>query len=106
MKRAFLFPSVTFRLAPANGTRLNTGYSLSSPRIGAASRFAIMRRIVNLISRTTTAKGLQVTCRLDRRKYPTGRKVTDEEIGRVNLKHNKFHGEWNYTIHPSTHQPS
>jgi hypothetical protein len=59
--------------------------------------------IVNLISRTTTAKGLQVTCRLDRRKYPTGRKVTDEEIGRVNLQQNKFHGEWNYTIHPSTH---
>jgi hypothetical protein len=58
--------------------------------------------IVNLISRTTTAKGLQVTCRLDRRKYPTGRKVTDEEIRRVNLKQNKFHGEWNYTIHPST----
>jgi len=62
--------------------------------------------IVNLISRTTTAKGLQVTCRLDRRKYPTGRKVTDEEIRRVNLQQNKFHGEWNYTIHPSTHQPS
>ena len=59
--------------------------------------------IVNLISHTTTAKGLQVTCRLDRRKYPTGRKVTDEEIKRVNLKQNKFHGEWNYTIHPSTH---
>ena len=58
--------------------------------------------IVNLISRTTTAKGLQVTCRLDRRKYPTGRKVTDEEIRRVNLQQNKFHGEWNYTIHPST----
>src|SRR5450631_1598585 len=59
--------------------------------------------IVNLISRTTTAKGLQVTCRLDRRKYPTGRKVTDEEIARVNLEQNNFHGEWNYTIHPSRH---
>ena len=59
--------------------------------------------IVNLISRTTTAKGLQVTCRLDRRKYPTGRKVTDEEIKRVNLKQNKFHGEWNYTIYPFIH---
>lgn len=58
--------------------------------------------IVNLISRTTTAKGLQVTCRLDRRKYPVGRKVTDEEIGRVNLNRSTFHGDWNYTIHPST----
>ncbi|MGC2419099.1 MAG: ISAzo13 family transposase [Candidatus Acidiferrales bacterium] len=62
--------------------------------------------IVNLISRTTTAKGLQVTCRLDRRKYPTGRKVTDGEIRRVNLQQNKFHGEWNYTIHPSTYYRS
>jgi hypothetical protein len=57
--------------------------------------------IVNLISRTTTAKGLQVTCRLDRRKYPIGRRVTDEEYDRVNIKRNKFHGEWNYTIRPS-----
>jgi hypothetical protein len=57
--------------------------------------------IVKLISRTTTAKGLKVICRLDRRKYPTGRKVTDEEIKQVNLKQNKFHGEWNYTISPS-----
>ena len=59
--------------------------------------------IVHLISRTTTARGLQVTCRLDRRKYPTGRKVTDKEIEQVNLKRHKFHGEWNYTIYPSTH---
>jgi len=29
--------------------------------------------------------------------------VTDDEIKRVNLKQNKFHGEWNYTIHPSAH---
>jgi hypothetical protein len=29
--------------------------------------------------------------------------MTDEEIKRVNLKQNKFHGEWNYTIHPSPH---
>lgn len=57
--------------------------------------------IVSLIAKTTTAKGLKVTCRLDRRKYPTGRKVTDEEMKRVNLKRNKFHGEWNYIIQPS-----
>ena len=60
--------------------------------------------IVNLIARTTTAKGLKVTCRLDRRKYPTGRKVTDEEFKRVNLKRNTFHGDWNYIIYPSTHK--
>jgi len=58
--------------------------------------------IVNLIAKTTTAKGLTVTCRLDRRKYPTGRKVTPEEMKQVNLYPNKFHGEWNYVIKPYT----
>ncbi|RPJ51056.1 MAG: ISAzo13 family transposase [Methanobacteriota archaeon] len=56
--------------------------------------------IVQLIARTTTAKGLKVTCRLDRRKYPTGRKVTEEEMKRVNLERSTFHGDWNYTIRP------
>ncbi|MBI5604643.1 MAG: ISAzo13 family transposase [Deltaproteobacteria bacterium] len=58
--------------------------------------------IVNLIARTTTAKGLKVTCRLDRRKYPVGRKVSDEEMKRVNLERHKFHGDWNYTIRPQS----
>ena len=56
--------------------------------------------IVNLIAKTTTAKGLKVKCRLDRRKYHTGRKVTDQEMKRVNLERNKFHGDWNYVIKP------
>lgn len=56
--------------------------------------------IVKLIAKTTTAKGLTVTCRLDRRKYPTGRKVTREQMKQVNLYPDKFHGEWNYVIQP------
>ena len=56
--------------------------------------------IVHLIAATTTAKGLSVTCRLDHRKYPTGRKVTDEEMATVHLTPHTFHGEWNYVIHP------
>jgi len=58
--------------------------------------------IVNLIARTTTAKGLKVKCRLDRRKYPTGRKISDEEMTHVNVVRNTFHGEWNYVIKPNT----
>ena len=58
--------------------------------------------IVNLISKTTTAKGLKVTCRLDRRKYPTGRKVSNQEMKQVKVERNKFHGEWNYTIRPNS----
>lgn len=58
--------------------------------------------IVNLIANTTTAKGLKVKCRLDRRKYPTGRRIGDEEMRRVNVVRNTFHGEWNYVIQPNT----
>ena len=60
--------------------------------------------IVQLISKTTTAKGLKVSCRLDRRKYPTGRKVTNEEMKQLNLERHKFHGDWNYTIRPKRKQ--
>ena len=58
--------------------------------------------IIKLIAGTTTAKGLKVSCRLDRRKYQTGRKVTADEVTRVRLTRNKFHGDWNYTIYPTT----
>lgn len=57
--------------------------------------------IVSLISNTTTAQGLTVKCRLDRRRYPTGRKVDDEQYRAVKMTKSKFHGEWNYTISPS-----
>jgi hypothetical protein len=56
--------------------------------------------IVNLIAGTTTAKGLKVTCRLDRRKYRTGRKVTSAEMKQLHLRPDKFHGEWSYVIQP------
>ena len=57
--------------------------------------------IVRLIAATTTAKGLKVTCRLDRRKYAVGRKVTAKEYQQINLRPAAFHGEWNYTILPT-----
>jgi len=56
--------------------------------------------IVRLIAGTTTAKGLAVSCRLDRRKYPAGRKVTDEEMKKIRMTPQAFHGEWNYVIRP------
>ena len=56
--------------------------------------------VVRLIAGTTTAKGLTVTCRLDRRNYPPGRKVSDEQMAEVHLTPQPFHGEWNYIIRP------
>ena len=56
--------------------------------------------VVNLISRTTTTTGLKVSCRLDRRRYPVGRKISEEEWAKINLLRDAFHGDWNYTIRP------
>jgi hypothetical protein len=61
--------------------------------------------VVRLINGTTTATGLAVTCRLDRRKYAVGRKVSNAEFARVNLCPDAFHGEWNYSILPHTMRP-
>jgi hypothetical protein len=55
---------------------------------------------VKLIARTTTAKGLTVTCRLDRRTYVTGQRVTPAEMKTLNIHPQRFHGEWNYVIKP------
>src|ERR671938_1645344 len=57
--------------------------------------------IVNLIANTTTQQGLTIKAALDTGRYPTGIKVTDHELGQVNLRKAKFHGEWNYTIRPT-----
>lgn len=52
--------------------------------------------------KTTTAAGLKVTCRLDRRTYAPGRRITNEDMTRIRIVPAPFHGEWNYTIHPTT----
>ena len=57
--------------------------------------------IVNLIGSTTTTTGLKIKAKLNRKKYPTGIKVTDSELAKVRIKPAKFHGEWNYTVVPS-----
>ena len=54
--------------------------------------------VINLIANTATQTGLKIRAELDTGVYPTGIKVTDEELAAVNLKRDKFHGEWNYSI--------
>jgi Rhodopirellula transposase DDE domain len=56
--------------------------------------------ILKLIAATTTEAGLTVQCQLDTNTYPTGRKVSDEEMTTLSLQQDLFHGEWNYTILP------
>ena len=56
--------------------------------------------VVRLIAGTTTAKGLSVTCRLDRRKYAVGRRITKKQMATLQIEPLRFHGEWNYVIRP------
>jgi hypothetical protein len=56
--------------------------------------------IVNLIGATTTEAGLTVKCVVDQSEYKKGIKVSDEELAKVNLIPDSFHGEWNYSIAP------
>ena len=58
--------------------------------------------IVNLIAATTTTTGLRVRSCLDDRVYAKGRRVSDTQLASVHLEPHVFHGEWNYTIHPTT----
>ena len=57
--------------------------------------------IVSLIGSTTTDTGLRVRSEIDKRPYPKGVTVTDEQMARVNISPHEFHGDWNYTIRPT-----
>jgi len=56
---------------------------------------------VQLIAGTKNKTGLKVSAGLDQGKYPKGKKVSKQEMERLNLQRNDFHGEWNYQISPS-----
>jgi len=56
--------------------------------------------VINLIGNTTNRGGLVVRARLDRRKYPTGKKVSAKELRELRIERDAFHGDWNYVIKP------
>lgn len=56
--------------------------------------------VVESIGATRTETGLEVHAWIDEGTYEKGRKVSDEELAECHIKPNKYHGEWNYEIHP------
>jgi transposase len=58
--------------------------------------------IVSLIGSTHSRSGLRVRSEVDRGRYPGGVTVTDAQLATVRLERHRFHGDWNYTIHPAT----
>jgi hypothetical protein len=58
--------------------------------------------IVKLIASTTTTAGLRVRSRLDTKSYPAGIKVSRQAMDALAIRPESFHGDWNYTILPTT----
>ena len=58
--------------------------------------------IVELIAATKTRTGLTVFSRLDERTYAKGRRISDKQLAEVYLIPNDFHGDWNYTVAPTS----
>ena len=61
--------------------------------------------VVNLIGNTTTRGGLVVRAKLDKRRYPTGKRISPKEMRTLNIERDDFHGDWNYTIRPRVLAP-
>jgi hypothetical protein len=64
------------------------------------------RTIVELVSATKTSTGLKVLAEWDQGAYPTGVKITDEDLAGIHIRPHDWHGEWNYTISPVPTQRS
>ncbi len=58
--------------------------------------------IIDLIAATTTATGLAVKSKLDSNIYPAGLKVSDQQMAELQLRRDKFHGDWNYSLLPKS----
>ena len=57
--------------------------------------------VVASIAATATRTGLSVRAELDTDAYPTGVQVSDETLAAVPITRHRFHGDWNYTLHPA-----
>jgi hypothetical protein len=56
--------------------------------------------MLELIRHTTTKTGLTINAILDQNLYPTGIKISEEEMNQLNIERDDFHPEWNYIIRP------
>jgi Rhodopirellula transposase DDE domain len=60
--------------------------------------------VLSLIASTSTSTGLKIYSRLDDQIYERGTEVSDDQLAAVRITRHHFHGDWNYTITPSTIQ--
>jgi len=58
------------------------------------------QRMTSLIRGTSNRSGLRVRAKVSRRKYHIKKKVSDDQMRKVNLHPHKLFPKWNYTITP------
>jgi hypothetical protein len=56
--------------------------------------------IISLIAATRSKTGLRIRSDIDRRHYPKGIVISDDQLASLRLISHEFHGEWNYTLRP------
>lgn len=63
--------------------------------------------IVELVAGTNTITGLRILAEWDQGQahYPTGIKISDEQLAGLPLTRHDWHPEWNYDLAPTDTQP-
>jgi len=56
--------------------------------------------IIDPIANTRTATGLKIKAKPTQKTYPAGVEISAEEMAKLNLKPDAFHGDWNYSVSP------
>ena len=62
------------------------------------------RTIVELAAGTTTQTGLRICAEWDQGYYPTGTKITDQQLAALPLTGHHWHSDWNYDLAPTPHR--
>ncbi len=66
----------------------------------AAEPLDSYEKALKFIRTTTTTTGLKVAARLDPTYYPTGVKVSKQELAQLSIRRKRVLPRWNYTISP------
>src|SRR3989338_3058148 len=54
--------------------------------------------IINLIEGTRNKKGLKIKAKMDNNIYELGKKVSEKDMGKINILEHKINSKWNYTL--------
>lgn len=81
------------------GTRLKEERDRSAADASAATKQAFELQL------QLAKKDVEAEKAIDRRRYPTGKKVSEKQLREINIERHEFQGDWNYTICPQLTRP-